>query len=160
MGDCIASKFGLQGWFGIDFVLENEQVWLLEVNPRFTASMELLDGRACKSIFASHLAAFDFPPVETSGETIAGLRLNRNPVAAKLTLFNDSEEGLLFDSRQSDLLWSMSQKKESPVCDVPRADWTVLPGSPLCTIRSEGDSSDEVLGQLEQTKKAVTSIVK
>ena len=41
-GRCIANS-GLVGVFGVDLVLSDDRVWLLEVNPRITASHELLD---------------------------------------------------------------------------------------------------------------------
>ena len=41
-GELIAEN-GMIGVFGIDFVLDRDQVWLIEVNPRITASHELFD---------------------------------------------------------------------------------------------------------------------
>lgn len=41
--DVIASVFRVTGVFGIDFVARDGRIEVLEVNPRFTASMELLE---------------------------------------------------------------------------------------------------------------------
>jgi uncharacterized protein len=47
LGDLLATEFELQGWFGVDFIIDDQQrLWILEVNPRYTASMELLEHAA------------------------------------------------------------------------------------------------------------------
>jgi len=64
-GTVIASGFGLRGLFGIDFLLEGDVAWLTEVNPRYTASVEVYEwvldlpllewhGRACRSYESRH----------------------------------------------------------------------------------------------------------
>lgn len=40
-GRTVAQQFLLQGVFGIDFILNRDGLWILEVNPRVTASHEL-----------------------------------------------------------------------------------------------------------------------
>jgi predicted ATP-grasp superfamily ATP-dependent carboligase len=47
LGQLLVSEFELQGWFGVDFIGDGQQrLWILEVNPRYTASMELLEHAA------------------------------------------------------------------------------------------------------------------
>jgi predicted ATP-grasp superfamily ATP-dependent carboligase len=47
LGELLAAEFELQGWFGVDFIADDqERLWILEVNPRYTASMELLEHSA------------------------------------------------------------------------------------------------------------------
>lgn len=160
IGSCLANAFNLRGWFGVDLVIESEQAWLLEVNPRFTASMELLDGRACQSLFGLHLSAFDD---SLSGESLSPVDsctgLQRKPIAAKQVLFNDTDRDLKIDAQTSDILWDLNKNSGSSVCDVPNPDWVAVPGSPICTIRGEGDSESQVLEQLAQFSKTVTSIL-
>jgi len=52
-----ARAFGLVGLNGIDFVLRNDQPFVLELNPRFSASMELIQRAGVKDLFALHAAA-------------------------------------------------------------------------------------------------------
>ena len=43
LGRWLTSEFQLRGWFGIDVVVDQQQrLWVLEINPRYTASMEVL----------------------------------------------------------------------------------------------------------------------
>ena len=39
----LADRFELSGLFGVDFILDGDQVWTLEVNPRYTASVEIVE---------------------------------------------------------------------------------------------------------------------
>ncbi len=43
IGDCLASEFGLTGLVGVDAIVNRRGVWPLEVNPRYTASVEVLE---------------------------------------------------------------------------------------------------------------------
>ncbi len=43
IGRVIAEKCGLRGLFGIDFMFDGKDPWLTEVNPRYTASVEVLE---------------------------------------------------------------------------------------------------------------------
>jgi predicted ATP-grasp superfamily ATP-dependent carboligase len=39
----LVAAFGLRGPFGVDFVWDGERAWVVEVNPRPTASLEVID---------------------------------------------------------------------------------------------------------------------
>ncbi|MHB8968859.1 MAG: ATP-grasp domain-containing protein [Pirellulaceae bacterium] len=43
IGDCLTHEFQLCGLFGIDTIVSGTDVWTIEVNPRFTASVEILE---------------------------------------------------------------------------------------------------------------------
>ena len=57
LGTALASAFGLAGWFGVDFVLRDGIPWPVEVNPRYTASVEIFETAACRSLLPDHQAA-------------------------------------------------------------------------------------------------------
>lgn len=57
-GRLLAEACGLRGLFGIDFVIDSEGIpYPTEVNPRYTASMELFDLAWEESLVALHVAA-------------------------------------------------------------------------------------------------------
>ncbi len=58
LGRVVGSAFGLVGLFGIDLVLRDGQVWPIEVNPRYTASVEVLEWASGTSLLREHLRAF------------------------------------------------------------------------------------------------------
>ena len=39
----LAAAFGLRGLFGVDFIWDGERAWAVEVNPRPTASLEVIE---------------------------------------------------------------------------------------------------------------------
>ena len=59
LGRAIASAFGLAGLFGVDFVLKDGLPWPVEVNPRYTASVEVLELALGRPFLIEHVRAFD-----------------------------------------------------------------------------------------------------
>jgi predicted ATP-grasp superfamily ATP-dependent carboligase len=44
LGILLVDRFNLRGLFGVDVIVDaDKRIWILEVNPRYTASMELLE---------------------------------------------------------------------------------------------------------------------
>jgi predicted ATP-grasp superfamily ATP-dependent carboligase len=60
----IAAYFGLRGASGADFMYDGDKLWLLEINPRISASFELAELLYGVNIFSLHLDALDgrLPP--------------------------------------------------------------------------------------------------
>ena len=64
LGGVLAREFGLVGLFGVDFVRAQGEIWVIEVNPRYTASVEVLRararlaavGRSCRSLHSRNTA--------------------------------------------------------------------------------------------------------
>lgn len=63
VGAVLASAFGLVGLFGVDFILNGGVPWPVEVNPRYTASVEVLELAFGWSLLARHARAFDHDQV-------------------------------------------------------------------------------------------------
>ena len=57
IADALTGEYGLRGLNGFDFVLRGERPVVVEVNPRYCASMELLERASGTSLFGLHLAA-------------------------------------------------------------------------------------------------------
>ncbi len=57
IGNCLAERFGLIGIFGVDAILAENQVWPVEVNPRYTASVEILERVTDLNTIAIHVQA-------------------------------------------------------------------------------------------------------
>ncbi|MBI2479703.1 MAG: ATP-grasp domain-containing protein [Planctomycetia bacterium] len=57
VGHCIATSFGIQGLFGVDAIVNGEGVWPVEVNPRYTASVEILERAMNIATIQWHVAA-------------------------------------------------------------------------------------------------------
>ncbi len=57
IGVVLTKQFELRGIFGVDFILDAERVWTLEVNPRYTASVEIVERATGLPAVAMHAAA-------------------------------------------------------------------------------------------------------
>jgi predicted ATP-grasp superfamily ATP-dependent carboligase len=64
IGNLLASRFTLLGLFGVDFVVNGEQVWPLEVNPRYTASVEVIERATGVSGISVHSDACRGSPLD------------------------------------------------------------------------------------------------
>ena len=89
MGQLLASTFSLVGLFGVDHVLQNDEPWVVEINPRYTASVEILELAVGRSLLAEHVSAclgeYESSPPPT--RSISRRRLPR--VAGKTILYAD-----------------------------------------------------------------------
>jgi len=58
LGHAIQARLGQTGWLQFDFIEDNdEQLWLLECNPRWTAGMEVLGYPSDANVICKHLQA-------------------------------------------------------------------------------------------------------
>jgi len=57
IADAVTAAFGLRGVNGVDFIVRDGELYVLEVNPRYTASMELIERASGLSIFEAHVAS-------------------------------------------------------------------------------------------------------
>jgi uncharacterized protein len=126
---CLAAAFALRGLFGVDFIWDGDRAWTIEVNPRPTASLELIDGIG---VFDAHLrgCAGELPRVEPG----------RGGAAGKAVLFA-TEDVVVGDSTR----WP-----ERGVRDVPHPGERISAGRPICTVVARAATPDRVLAELEE----------
>lgn len=134
--EAIVTAFGLCGVFGIDFVTGRGRVYVLEVNPRYTASMELVESAYGLSIFDLHVRAcrgslpvFDLSRCWRSG-----------PAHGKAILF----------ARRPCALGDTWGWLAVGIRDVPRPGTRFAAGAPVCTILAKAPTPDACLRFLEQ----------
>ncbi|HZY31945.1 MAG TPA: ATP-grasp domain-containing protein, partial [Candidatus Methylomirabilis sp.] len=124
----IAREFHLVGVNGMDFILRNGLAYPLEINPRYTASMELVEQAFDINIFEAHVAACQgrlplFDLVSQSGAGFFG----------KAVLF--APDGLVFHDPQ----WWFDRGARDLPCEGER----IGAGRPICTVFSRGRSRGE-----------------
>jgi predicted ATP-grasp superfamily ATP-dependent carboligase len=139
IGNVLVAEFELIGLFGVDFILDDDQhVWTVEVNPRFTASVEIIERATGISALGAHVAA-------CRGTAI------RNPASAFL---NQTTHGkaILFAKRdvvinQSFAESTLHEALRTPwptLADVPSAGTPIEFGRPVLTIFADGSDEQEV----------------
>ena len=120
------------GLFGIDLILKDGHPWPIEVNPRYTASVEVLEWALGRSLLAEHLQVFGFEIGRRSGET------SPETFAAKAIAYADRAFRWPSD-------WPIGKidPAEFPeVADVPQPETTFRPGDPVLTVFARGESPE------------------
>ena len=118
----IADAFGLIGVNGIDFVVRDGLPYPVEVNPRWTASMELVEAALGIPIFDAHARAC------TSGELPAfdTARARPNSDAVGKAIIYAQHTLTLADTR--------SWLDDATIRDVPHPGERIDAGRPVCTV--------------------------
>lgn len=134
--DRLVAITGLVGLNGIDFVVDREAFWIIEINPRPTATLELYDLDMADGLLRAHVMACLGAPVS--------IEQHWGPVRAHAIVFARSGLRVAPDWRPA------------PWCsDFPHPNTLVGPGMPICSVRAEGDSHSEVISRLAQYRGAV-----
>ncbi len=123
----LTREFGLVGVNGLDFVLNDEQVYPLEVNPRYSASMELVERAYGLSIFDLHVRAVIQGELPDFDLALVGWPANAR-FYGKAILYAE-RDGRAPDTRG----WL-----ERGIRDVPFSGESLSRGSPVCTILASG----------------------
>lgn len=133
--------FGLVGVNGIDFVLAEGQPVVLELNPRYCASMELIERRGGPGIFEIHVAS-------CRGTLPAARRL---PEIAETTL----GKAIVWARRETVVGDTRGWLARDDVRDVPHPGERILRGRPICTVFARGRDAAECRRRLVATAAAL-----
>jgi predicted ATP-grasp superfamily ATP-dependent carboligase len=137
IGDCLASRFELSGLFGVDAVMTEDAIWVVEVNPRYTASVEVLEWAGDANLMPLHVRACQH------GELPAEWTLQPRRRVGKAIVFAEKDGRVpadfgLFVKRVN------SHQARPAVADIPAGGRAFRRGDPLVTVLAEGDSLAEV----------------
>jgi predicted ATP-grasp superfamily ATP-dependent carboligase len=129
----------LFGLFGIDGVLSGDTFWPVEINPRYTASVEVLEYATGLQALAWHRRVFDFEAPEPA-VLVAPLR---TPVVGKAILFARAELTFPLDGPWLRTLQNVGPVEEMPeFADIPEAGQEIRPGQPVLTLFVRAGSVD------------------
>jgi predicted ATP-grasp superfamily ATP-dependent carboligase len=147
LGDVLAAAFGLAGLFGVDGVMASGTFWPVEINPRFSASVEVLERTLGFSAVGLHIAA------------CGGDSINRWPIAPLPAAASErawSGKAILYAGRNmtagkrfAELLDEAAATFPRPsVADVPSVGSEVRAGWPVLTILADGPDRGAVMEAL------------
>ncbi len=146
IGDSFWQSLGLRGLFGVDFILHRNTVWPVEINPRYTASVEVLELAYGHSLMDEHRRVFD--PLPTVANVVPPLP--RWEFVGKRVLFATAP--LQFPGIDRDLLPPNFDPREFPVvADVPYPGTLIEKGEPIMTVFARGSSFNDCEAQLERS---------
>jgi len=145
LGEMLSAEFPLRGIFGVDFILNGEGAWPIEVNPRYTASVEILERASGLRAIHHHALACRESLLPTPAD-IPGAAGDRH---GKAILFAPSRVRITVEATQRLLAWNRAQAWPE-VADIPAAESTIEPGAPVATVFASGASDGVVLAGLRE----------
>ena len=149
IGDVLAKGCGLRGLFGVDFILRGETPYPVEVNPRYTASLEVLEYATGWQALLDHAKLFDFPAGESAPRCSQAV-----PFIGKAILF--AKEALVFpqDGPWNDTVRESASVYElPPFADIPQAGEPIERGRPILTLFARGRSISACTDSLRRTAR-------
>ncbi len=166
IGNVLAEQFELGGIFGVDFVLNVDGVWTIEVNPRYTASVEIVERATGVNAIKLHACVCRGEAME---ENVARAG-RRAPSAADGRARIGGEDAparsgarvhakaILFAKRdvqisESFAYESLAEAMITPwptLADVSPAGTMIEAGRPILTVFAEGTSVGNVEQRLRQ----------
>jgi len=140
----------LRGLVGLDFCLHNGAVWLTEVNPRFTASIEVLELSTRRSIVfgrdeeqVPRHPELEPPPPSTRMVAKQILYAPRRLIVGDLSRFARSSNPWVIPT----------------IADVPLPGSVVEAEWPICTVFGAGPNFDEMRQQLRERVNSIHSLL-
>jgi hypothetical protein len=122
LAEAVVRTFGLVGLNGLDFIARGGVAWPIEVNPRFSASMELLERGGGLPLFALH------------AEACAG----RLPACAPIRLDRVHGKAIVFARRDVTTGATRRWLAASDMADIPPSGQRIARGRPICTVFATG----------------------
>jgi predicted ATP-grasp superfamily ATP-dependent carboligase len=138
----IAIEFKLRGSNGVDFMLTDKGIKVLEINPRFQGSLDTVELSTGSNIFDAHIRSFD-------GE-LPEIRESRC-FAAKTIIFAEKEFVITKDI--SDIL--IKCMNDGKAVDIPRTGLTMHPDEPVTTMLATAWTRKMVLDKVRQYSQLI-----
>ena len=138
--DDLVAATGLIGLNGLDFLLVEDHWFVLEINPRPTATVELYDPDWPDGLFAAHLEACG----HQLPNRVAPLQASRAHEIVHARTLGEIPESFEFPA------WCH---------DIPMPGTVLRPGEPICTVRVDAASPEEAASLARARADEVTRAV-
>jgi uncharacterized protein len=132
LAELLRTGCGLRGLFGVDFIIHEDQVWPLEVNPRYTASIEVLEYATGQQALMRHREAFTASAAPLPPRA-------RTTRVGKAIVF--APQRLVFRGVEADVRAGPAVRPD--YADIPHPRETIEAGWPILTLFAEADSVEE-----------------
>jgi uncharacterized protein len=142
IASALVERFGLRGLFGFDFILRRGRPCVVEVNPRVTASMELLEERGGFNLIDLHL------------EALAGSLPAIHAAPAPAATLPWLGRGVLY-ARAPSIAPDPEELRQLGCRDRPVRGETFRAGQPICTVVASGTTRRACRAALERTARTV-----
>lgn len=156
IGSCIAANFTFSGLFGVDAVVNDEGVWPVEVNPRYTASVEIHERALNVATIRWHVAACrhgQLPAVATCTPRQSALELHGKAIVY-------ATKDTFIDARIHVGLAANHHEEADPIlADIPMLGAQIKRGDPIATVFAHGKTLAETKERLRSQMDRLTHLV-
>jgi predicted ATP-grasp superfamily ATP-dependent carboligase len=159
IGNVLNRAFELVGLFGVDYIDDGRDVWPVEVNPRYTASVEILERGLGFSAVGCHVRACLDSQLPGAVIESADSRPAQSWHAKRVIYA--SRPGVV-EAQAAELLLAMATSSGEglpAVADIPITGAKLLPGSPVLTVFGHGTSRAAALAEVDRARAALADIV-
>jgi hypothetical protein len=147
LGNVIAQGCELRGIFGVDCVTRDGHLWPVEVNPRYTASVEVLELALGISLIARHARIFT-PLIKCIPDSIP---CPSRRIVGKAILFARESVDFPANGPWLDSLKVNPGSFQVPLfADIPHPGERIAAGRPVLTLFSEDASVEDCVRSLKQ----------
>lgn len=127
----LADDLRLRGLVGVDLWVDDQHAWILEINPRYTASVEVLERATGYCALLPHARAWG------GGRRAPTLCAVPRPAPAVGKLIYFAKQDVHVSDRFS--TWALAQSRRWPgLADVPAPGQFIPAGRPVVTLLAEG----------------------
>ena len=139
----LTREFALVGLNGMDFILSKGEILPIEINPRFTAAMELVESAYGLPIFDLHMKALS--QGELPEFNLGKAKQPTKKYFAKTILYAEKDG------------WAPNTEAwmERGLRDVPHPGERLVQGKPICTILTSADTPADCLADLINQAEAI-----
>jgi predicted ATP-grasp superfamily ATP-dependent carboligase len=161
LGQTLARAFGLQGLFGVDGVLNDGTFWPVEVNPRYAASVEVLELALGVPLLAVHRDACTSGTVSwTHWAAGNGESQSVAPMVGKAILFaRDAIEAPDLTPMADRAIGGHRGRLPIPeAADIPAPGEHIPAGAPVCSVFSIGATTRKCFDGLTRAADHVLTV--
>ncbi|MFM7033853.1 MAG: ATP-grasp domain-containing protein [Planctomycetia bacterium] len=158
LGALLAETHGCVGAVGVDLVIDDDgSPWVIEVNPRYTASMEVHERSTGESVAGAHLHACGVAGAEPPRQRSAG-----RPIWAKAVLHApraiDVTISLVEAWRATASTWSAADGGPPAIADIPAPGQSIPTGAPLLTVFAGDHDAASALATIQRRAAHILSL--
>jgi len=139
----IATEFKLVGSNGVDFMLTEKGITVLEVNPRFQGSLDTVELSTGMNIFDAHIKSF-------SGELP---ELKKTVCFAAKEIVYANKEIVIYKKIHDELNRYLELGQAA---DIPCLDSIIRTDEPVATILGKGETRNDALENVEKTARFIS----
>jgi predicted ATP-grasp superfamily ATP-dependent carboligase len=162
LGRVVANRFTLAGLFGIDFILRDDVPWPVEVNPRYTASVEVLELATARALVRDHVRAVEagtsdgperVAELDSPGSPASPAR-PAGPFVGKAVVYAEGAGRFPALGVADRLLVTADAGWQTAIADVPARDTAFQAGDPVLTVFATGATVEACEARLSDVRRA------